>query len=202
MSTVGLKWGEDADVIVVGSGAAGLMAAVEAADAGASVIVLESEAEIGGSTKLSGAYVAFCETPMQPATREELLADLRDAHHEDAQDDLSRLYVDHAGDTFRRLDELGICFVRTFQFAHMSKPWAHELSGDRMGGGAEIISQLEAAAQQRDITIHTSTPRHAALSWKAIASWVCGSPGAMGNTPCEPAGASFWRPEASRAIPN
>lgn len=156
MSAVGLKWGEDADVIVVGSGAAGLMAAVEAADAGASVVVLESEAEIGGSTKLSGAYVALCETPLQPGTRDELLEDLRHAHHEDAQDELSRLYVDHAGDTFRRLDELGIRFVRTFQFAHMSKPWAHELSGDRMGGGAEIVGQLEAASQQRGIAIHTS----------------------------------------------
>ena len=147
----------EVDVIVAGSGAAGLMAALEAADAGASVALLESEAEIGGSTRLSGAYVALCETAMQPGTREELLADLREAHHGDAQDELSRLYVDHAGDMCRRLDELGIRFVRTFQFAHMSKPWAHELSGDRMGGGAEIVDRLAAAVLQRGISIQTST---------------------------------------------
>ena len=147
----------DADVIVVGSGAAGLMAAVEAADAGASVHVLESEAETGGSTRLSGAYVALCETPLQPGTRAEFLEDLLHSHHDDCQEDLSRLYVEEAPSTWRRLDELGIHFVRTFQFAHMSKAWAHELSGEKMGGGAEIVTVLEAAARAKGVRISTST---------------------------------------------
>jgi len=148
---------QESDVIVVGSGAAGLMAAVEAADAGASVHVLESEAETGGSTRLSGAYVALCETPLQPGTRAELLEDLLHSHHDDCQADLSELYVEEAAATWRRLDELGIRFVRTFQFAHMSKAWAHELSGERMGGGAEIVTMLEAAARAKNILISTST---------------------------------------------
>lgn len=147
--------GREADVVIVGSGAAGLMAAVEAADAGASVIVLESEPQTGGSTRLSGAYVALCETPLEPGTREELYEDLIHSHHDDCQEDLSRLYVDEALATFRRLDELGIRFVRTFRFAHMSKPWAHELSGDEMGGGAEIVTKLEVAARTRGVRIET-----------------------------------------------
>jgi fumarate reductase flavoprotein subunit len=145
----------EADVVIVGSGAAGLMAAVEAADAGASVIVLESERETGGSTRLSGAYVALCETPLEPGSRDELYEDLIHSHHDDCQEDLSRLYVDEAPGTFRRLDELGIRFVRTFRFAHMSRPWAHELSGDEMGGGAEIVTRLEAAARARGVRIET-----------------------------------------------
>ncbi len=147
----------EADVIVVGSGAAGLMAAVEAAVASARVIVLESEASTGGSTWLSGAYVALCETDLQPGARDEFLADLLESHHFDCREELSRLYADEASATWRRLGELGVNFVRTFQFAHMSKPWAHELSGDKMGGGAEIITALEAAARNKGVEILTAT---------------------------------------------
>lgn len=144
-----------ADVVVIGSGAAGLMAAIEAADGGAKVVVLESEAETGGSTRISGAYVALCETPLQPGSRAELLADLRASHHHDDQQDLSQVYVEEAPATYRRLAELGVNFVRTFQFAHMSRPWAHELSGETMSGGTEIVTQLLAAAAGRGIAVLT-----------------------------------------------
>ena len=42
-----------ADVLVIGGGASGLAAAIEAAGAGASVIVLEKNAMPGGSSRLS-----------------------------------------------------------------------------------------------------------------------------------------------------
>lgn len=45
-----------ADVIVIGGGGAGMSAALSAAEKGASVIVLEKTATLGGTTLLSGAY--------------------------------------------------------------------------------------------------------------------------------------------------
>ena len=47
-------WHEEADFIVVGSGGGALAAALSAASSGLSVIVLEKEAKLGGSTAMSG----------------------------------------------------------------------------------------------------------------------------------------------------
>jgi succinate dehydrogenase/fumarate reductase flavoprotein subunit len=49
-----VKWDREADVVVIGSGAAGLPAAVVAAEAGASVVVVEAENHIGGHAITSG----------------------------------------------------------------------------------------------------------------------------------------------------
>ena len=49
-----VPWTDEADVVVVGSGAAGWSAALAAVDAGASVLVLEKRAAIGGTTAKAG----------------------------------------------------------------------------------------------------------------------------------------------------
>ena len=51
-------WDEKTDIIVVGSGLAGLAAAIEAAQAGASVIVIEKMKVIGGNTRISDGALA------------------------------------------------------------------------------------------------------------------------------------------------
>ncbi len=48
------KWDETADVVIVGSGFAGLAAAIEAKKAGASVVVLEKMATVGGNSIING----------------------------------------------------------------------------------------------------------------------------------------------------
>ncbi|WP_332685510.1 FAD-dependent oxidoreductase [Bosea sp. (in: a-proteobacteria)] len=146
-----------ADVVVIGCGAAGLSAAIEAADRGAQVIVIESEASPAGSTRLSAGYAAFCETDLAPGPREELYQDLLEAHHGDHDEALVRLYVDHAAATYRRLLELGVRFAGTFQFAHMHRPWAHEVAGPGVHGGAELGRLLEIAARERGVEILTSS---------------------------------------------
>jgi fumarate reductase flavoprotein subunit len=144
-----------ADVVVIGCGAAGLSAAIEAADRGARVIVIESEPSPAGSTRLSAGYAAFCETDLAPGSREELYLDLLEAHHGDHDEALVRLYVDHAAAAYRRLLELGVRFAGTFQFAHMHQAWGHEIAGSGVHGGAELGRLLEIAARERGISIMT-----------------------------------------------
>jgi hypothetical protein len=53
------RWDKQADVIVIGAGATGLPAAIQAAEAGASVILIEANTDVGGHAILSGGNVAL-----------------------------------------------------------------------------------------------------------------------------------------------
>lgn len=53
------------DLVVVGGGLAGVSAALTAAEAGADVILLEKQPELGGSSAMSGGLLAFADTDLQ-----------------------------------------------------------------------------------------------------------------------------------------
>ena len=59
------KWDETVDIIVVGSGFAGLAAAIEAKNAGANVIVLEKMAVFGGNSAINGGILTATGCPQQ-----------------------------------------------------------------------------------------------------------------------------------------
>ena len=52
-----VSWQQEADVVVIGSGACGLPAAIAAREAGASVVLVECEGDIGGHAIVSGGNV-------------------------------------------------------------------------------------------------------------------------------------------------
>ena len=54
MNSIPEKWNRTVDVLIVGTGFAGLSAAIEAYDAGASVILLEKMSQPGGNSVISG----------------------------------------------------------------------------------------------------------------------------------------------------
>jgi 3-oxosteroid 1-dehydrogenase len=64
---VARAWDRETDVLVVGTGAAGMTAAAAAADAGARVLVAESTAKWGGTTALSGGGLWMPANPLMLA---------------------------------------------------------------------------------------------------------------------------------------
>ncbi len=53
------RWDREADVVVIGSGATGLPAAIQATEDGASVIVIDANSDVGGHAILSGGNLAL-----------------------------------------------------------------------------------------------------------------------------------------------
>lgn len=64
-NTSDISWTDAYDVVIVGGGGAGFCAAIEAAEAGASVIILEKSPMCGGDTALSNGMMLAAGTPEQ-----------------------------------------------------------------------------------------------------------------------------------------
>lgn len=100
------------DVAVIGGGGAGLAAAVQAAEHGAGVVVLEKRNAVGGNTAMAHGFFA-AESPVQKrmmidAPKDELFKLAMDYHHWTINPKLVRTYINKSGDTARWLEEKGL----------------------------------------------------------------------------------------------
>jgi fumarate reductase flavoprotein subunit len=149
----------DCDVLVVGGGGVGMAAAIEAADAGSSVILLEAGKRPGGSTALSGGVFYAAGTSIQKA-----------AGVHDTVDAMYRYYM-----TFNRWN-LEPWLIR--RFCEQSAPTLEWLIGlgtkipvdglyisgvddvprghHTHGSGAALFERLLGAASARGVEIHAN----------------------------------------------
>lgn len=125
----------EADVIVVGGGGAGLSAAIEAATAGAKVILVEKNPALGGSTAWSVGSISATRTPHQRAKG---ISDTPDEHFEDmemlagsyaSRDNrtLRRILVDRTAETLAWLEAMGIVFAGPNDEPPHRKPRMHNV---------------------------------------------------------------------------
>jgi len=124
------------DVVVVGGGLAGHVAALTAAEAGASVCLLEKEPRLGGSTAMSGGFFAFAGTDEQGARGIEdsdatLRADLVASAEPAGDAPLIDRYVDRQLDVYEWLKSIGTTFstvqlsaAQTVARSHLTSPRA------------------------------------------------------------------------------
>lgn len=101
-----------ADVIVLGTGAAGLAAALAAHEAGARVRLVERWERIGGTSAVSGGVIWVADNPWMRAagiadSRAEALAYFRSLDHGDLVDETLEAFVDHGPEALAFLAAIG-----------------------------------------------------------------------------------------------
>jgi fumarate reductase flavoprotein subunit len=137
----------DYDVIVIGSGAAGLAAAVAAADAGATVLVAEGDTQVGGSSRLSGGHFYAAGTSVQEEAG--IHGDTADAMFEHymtlnqwlVDPAIVRRYCDLSAPTFEWVKGLGVRYPK--EGVYPSGVGSTARGHPPEGGGEEVINVLD-----------------------------------------------------------
>lgn len=140
----------DYDVIVIGGGGAGLSAAIRAAEAGATVLVVEAGEKMGGSTALSGGVYYAAGTSVQQAkgisgdSADDMFEYYLTLNQYRVEPALARVICDHAAPGLEWLISLGVQFDPADLYASgvESVPRGHKAKEN----GAEIAARLEGAA--------------------------------------------------------
>ncbi len=165
-------WDKVADVVIVGAGATGLPASIEAAEHGASVIVIEQNYDIGGHAIESGGNIALGGgTSLQkkygiedsPDRMFEDLAHWHDYRFSDRE--IVRAFCDWSVPTFEWLIKHGVVFPDKSPGGADGGPqtvkraqtvvWSGEVSAfsPTGGNGAALMRPLEASARKLGVQI-------------------------------------------------
>ncbi len=153
---------ENAGIVIVGAGAAGLCAALRATEAGRSVVVIERDKLPAGSTALSAGLIPAAGTRFQRAKGiddgAQLFAeDIQRKAHGEADPSLVEAVSRGAAPTVEWLaDSYGLPFevIDNFNYPGHS---THRMHGLPTRSGAELIDRLRTAAEQADIPVLTGS---------------------------------------------
>lgn len=150
-----IQWAETTDVIVVGFGAAGSAACIEASDAGAQVILVEATEDGGGSTAASGGTILMGGTDLQKQfgiedNVENYYTYLTAAAGANNSDEFVRVFADSSPDLYQWCVENGM------DFASGSLVVDRQVNGDKAG----IALRYSGNEQARDfVKLTPAVPR-------------------------------------------
>ncbi len=174
LSAVRGKWDFNTDVLVLGAGGAGLVAAISARQAGADVTVLEAGPVVGGTTAVSGGMVQFAGTDAQKSMG--IMNDTPDAHYNYyiqagegvANSDLLRVMADSGPGNLEWLKNQGLIFEKVITDTIIPTmdpallvPRIHMLKGDSakapIGSGKHHIKKMYRNAKKLGIKFMLET---------------------------------------------
>jgi flavocytochrome c len=153
------KWDEVYDVVVVGSGFAGLAAALEAKKAGASVVILEKMRTPGGNSIINGGIVSAAGSPLEAGkgvkdSPELLMNDMLTAGLHLNHPDLVRIVAERSNETVQwTVTELGVKYKDTLtQEGGHSVPRMYSTYNQ---SGSAIVRPLLAKLKQMGLEVRT-----------------------------------------------
>ena len=156
------KYDETFDVVVIGSGFAGLACALKAGRGGKKVLVIEKMTVLGGNSAICGGNVAC---PVNPVQKAQGIKDSKELFIEDCLKDglginhteLLATIADRCNDTIKMVEDLGCEFVPNkmlFEGGH-SVPRSYEI---KAGSGSGYIRPMLAALEKEpNVTIRAKT---------------------------------------------
>lgn len=152
------SWDHEADIIVVGAGAAGLATGIEASDLGMSVIILESQSQIGGSSAICNGGIAMPGTPLQKSQGIEdsvdiFFDDLMENTQVDNDPEMLRTHCEGAAELWDWLTGMGLEFKEESLIATQGQSRAREHHVAPTG----VVSTLEQNALEKGAEILVST---------------------------------------------
>ncbi len=150
-------WNEEYDVVIIGSGFAGLAAAIEARKAGSSVIVLEKMGVPGGNSTISGGLVAAAGSPLQAKENiedspERMLADMLAAGQDFNHRDLAAIVAERSAETLLwTINEMGVKYKP--ELSHLGGHCVARTYNTVNTSGAGIIRPMLVKCREMDIPI-------------------------------------------------
>lgn len=148
---------EEYDVIIIGSGGAGMSAAIQAKDAGANPVVFEKMPIAGGNTLKASAGMNASQTTFQ---KSQGIDDSNDLFFEESlkggggtnDQELLRYFVDHSSDAIDWLDSLGIKLDNLTTTGGMSEKRTHRPT-DGSAVGEYLVDGLLRNIHEREIPL-------------------------------------------------
>lgn len=131
----------ECDVLVMGSGTAGLSAAIAAAEAGANVLVIEKQ-DIPGGSAVTSAGIVYA--PVDESDKDAMVKYYMDRAEGNANEELLKFYADNALDTIAWLESLGVQWLMTVPAGTAPEPRARfSMTAEGVGmTGAALVNPM------------------------------------------------------------
>lgn len=155
----------ETEVLIIAGGPSGLSAAVQAAEAGAEVILLEKSATVGGAANMGmgplGIGTRYQKQQMYDVTVEKAFTMFMEYTHYNVDARLVKRYFAQSAETIEWLEDMGVEFEGAFRYFPRSEPTWHIVKTDQGIGpraASFMIKALYNKALELGVKVLLETP--------------------------------------------